>query len=111
MGTQIENIRGRTEKNMKSMARDINTLVAIIENRGQLIDSLAREREALEAELEDGDYWMGRHENMVENGGCPVCFRDDESIGTHGHFPGCELAILEAKLAALECERDDVENG
>ena len=51
MGTQIENIRERTEKKLKSMARDINTLVAIIESRGQLIDSLAREREVLEAKL------------------------------------------------------------
>ena len=65
MGTQIENIRKRIEKNLKSMERDINTLFAIIENRGQLIDSLAREREVLEAKLaaiECGDC----HKTMLE---------------------------------------------
>ena len=64
MGTQIENIIGRTEKNMKSMARDIHTLVAIIENRGQLIDSLAREREVLEAKLAA----LEEQDDDVENG-------------------------------------------
>ena len=47
MGTQIENIRARTEKSLKSMERDINSLFVIIEGRGQLIDALARVREAL----------------------------------------------------------------
>ena len=51
MGTQIENIRKRTEKNLKSIERDINSLFIIIEERGQLIDGLAREREVLEAKL------------------------------------------------------------
>ena len=51
MPTQIENIRKRTEKNMMTMGRDIITLLATIEDRGILIDSLAREREVLEAKL------------------------------------------------------------
>ena len=51
MPTQIENIRKRTEKNLESVASDINSLLAIIEERGQLIDGLAREREVLEARL------------------------------------------------------------
>ena len=71
-----------------------------------LIDRVAEATSIIrdfQEELADGDYWMERHENMVENGGCPVCFRDDESIGTHGHFPGCELALLAAKLTAIEC--------
>jgi len=57
MATQIENIRKRTEKNLKSMERDIHTLIAIIENRGQLIDSLAREREALVELLKKHTPW------------------------------------------------------
>jgi len=52
MPTKIENIRKRTEKNLGAVARDINSLFAIIEERGQLIDGLAREREVLEAKLE-----------------------------------------------------------
>jgi len=51
MPTQTENIRARTERNMMTMGRDIITLFAIIEERGQLVDSLAREREVLEAKL------------------------------------------------------------
>ena len=57
MPTQIENIRKRTEKNMASVARDINSLLAIIEERGQLIDSLAREREALMELLKKQPFW------------------------------------------------------
>ena len=57
MPTQIENIRKRTEKNLTSVARDINSLLAIIEERGQLIDSLAREREALVELLKKHTPW------------------------------------------------------
>ena len=57
MGTQIENIRGRTEKNLASVARDIITLLAIIEGRGQIIDGLAREREALMSLLKKQPFW------------------------------------------------------
>ena len=45
--------------------------------------------------------WMRQHTNMMENGGCPVCYQDDESIFTHGHKEGCEFARLESTNTAL----------
>ena len=47
------------------------------------------------------EIWMTEHTNMMENGGCPVCYQDDESIFTHGHKEGCEWNSLEATNAAL----------
>jgi hypothetical protein len=47
--------------------------------------------EALQQELTEGDYWMKRSIEFQENGGCPVCFGDDEG----GHEDGCEWGRCE----------------
>jgi len=50
-----------------------------------------------EKELAEGDYWMMRAKDFAANGGCPSCFASDEA----GHKDGCEVAALEAQVAAM----------
>ena len=52
--TEIERLRKRTNESLKKLTRDINKLFDIVEERGKLIDTLARENEHY-ANLEDDD--------------------------------------------------------
>jgi len=54
--TEIERIRKRIEDRLRLLTKDVNKLFIIVEERGVIIDLLAREREQLECrikELED----------------------------------------------------------
>ena len=61
-------------------------------------EQLKKQVTALKEELEEGDYWQERHKSFVENGHCPDCYRDEETLWTHGHEKGCSVGELEAKI-------------
>jgi len=52
MTTEIERLKKRITDRLKGLERDTNKLFDMAEERGQLIDALAREKEQLEAKLE-----------------------------------------------------------
>jgi len=58
---------------------------------------LAEAVKDLEIELAEGDYWMKRHQDIIENGSCPECYTCDETLFTHGHKEGCYIGGLERK--------------
>jgi hypothetical protein len=51
-------------------------------------------------EIENGDYWMGRAKEFMENGHCPVCYGDDEG----GHTDDCEWGRCERAGADADVE-------
>ena len=54
--TEIERLKKRISDSLKKIERDTNKLFAIVEERGELIDTLARENEqyaTLEEDYED----------------------------------------------------------
>lgn len=50
--SETERLNKRIDDRLKGLARDINKLLGMVEERGQLIDALAREKEKLEDEVE-----------------------------------------------------------
>lgn len=51
--TEIKNLSKRIDDRLRLLTKDMNKLLTIVEERGQIIDTLAREKEALVAKIDD----------------------------------------------------------